>query len=59
MDKEGWAPVSVVASFNRIAQATQDFSVIVEAVKDSEVVETKDGIWVRRKNVDSGISTYV
>lgn len=46
MDKDGWAPVSVVASFNRVASATADFAVIVQAVKDSEIVEIQDGIKV-------------
>ena len=47
MDADGYLPVSVVASFNRIQAITQDMKFIIEAVKDSKVIETKDGIKVR------------
>ena len=42
MDKEGYLPVSLIASFNRVQALTQDITFIVQSVKDSEVVEVKD-----------------
>ena len=43
MDGEGYLPVSLIASFNRVKALTQDITFIVQSVKDSEVVEVKDG----------------
>ena len=43
MDSEGFVPVAVIAAFPRIEKTTKDVDLIVAAVKDSTVVETKDG----------------
>ena len=51
MDKEGYLPVSLIASFNRVQALTQDITFIVQSVKDSEVVEVKDGIKVSTRNL--------
>ena len=40
MDGEGWIPTSVIASFNRVRMLTPDLAVILEALRDSPVVET-------------------
>lgn len=49
MDAEGYLPVSLIASFNRVQALTQDITFIVQSVKDSEVVEVKDGIKVSQE----------
>ncbi len=46
MDSSGYLPVSLVASFNRVQALTQDVAFVVQAVKESAVVEVKDGIKV-------------
>lgn len=46
MDSGGWLPVSLIASFNRMQKLSTDITFIVQAVKDSEIVEVKDGIKV-------------
>ena len=43
MDSEGFLPVTLVASFNRVRSLTNDVTFIMQAVAQSEVVETKDG----------------
>lgn len=43
MDSEGFVPVSLIAAFPRMEKLTKDVDVILEAVKDSTVVETKEG----------------
>jgi len=49
MTPEGYLPISLVASFNRVQQLTQDITFIVESVVDSEIVEVKDGLMIRSK----------
>ena len=53
MDSEGFLPVTLVASFNRVRSLTNDVSFIVQAVQDSEIVEIKDGKF-RPKNNPEG-----
>ena len=43
MDPEGYLPVTLVASFNRVRSLTNDVTFIVDSVQDSKVVEVKDG----------------
>ena len=43
MDPEGYLPVTLVASFNRVRSLTNDVTFIVDSVQDSTVVEVKDG----------------
>ena len=43
MDSEGYLPVTLVASFNRVRSLTNDVTFIVDSVQDSTVVEVKDG----------------
>ena len=50
MTPEGYLPISLVASFNRVQQLTQDITFIVESVEDSEIVEVKDGLMIRSKD---------
>jgi len=47
MDVEGCLPVSLIASFNRVQYLTQDVAFIIKAVRDSDIVEVKDGVKVR------------
>lgn len=47
MDAEGFMPLSLIASFNRMKQLTRDVSLIIEACKDSKELEVKEDIWVR------------
>ena len=49
MDSEGWLPAALIASFRRMQTLSADISTIVQAVSDSDVVEIKDGVKVRRQ----------
>lgn len=50
MDAEGWIPLAVVANFNRVRMLTPDLMLIVEAVRDSDLVEvSKDSAFLRAK----------
>ena len=50
MDSEGWLPAALIASFRRMQTLSTDISTIVQAVSDSDVVEVKDGVKVRKKD---------
>ncbi|XP_062378037.1 la-related protein 1 isoform X4 [Sardina pilchardus] len=43
MDAKGFLPISLIASFHRVQALTTDVSLIVEALKNSTVVELVDG----------------
>ena len=47
MDSEGYLPVSLIASFNRVQALTSDINFIVQSVQDSDVVETTPSLKVR------------
>ncbi|XP_051149722.1 la-related protein 1C-like [Andrographis paniculata] len=49
MDDQGWVPISLVASFPRIKQMTNDISLVMESLRYSTVVEMQ-GDKVRRRN---------
>lgn len=49
MDADGYLPVDLIASFNRVQALTSDINFVVEAVQDSDVVEIKDGTRFRSK----------
>ena len=49
MDSDGYLPVSLIASFNRVQALTTDITFIVQAVENSDVVETKNGVKVRQR----------
>ena len=46
MSKDGFIPVSLIASFNRMKQLTQDVKLIVDVCKTSDKLEVKDEVWV-------------
>ena len=48
MDSDGCLPASLIATFNRVQALTQDVGLIVDAVKDSDVVEVIDGVKVQQ-----------
>jgi len=50
MTPEGYLPISLIASFNRVQQLSQDITFIVDSVEDSEIVEVKDGLMIRSKD---------
>ena len=51
MDAEGWIPLAVVANFNRVRMLTPDMMLIVEAVKDSLLVEVSaESTYLRAKD---------
>merc|ERR1712080_183504 len=54
MGSEGYIPISVIASFNRVQALTQDVTHVIafisQSLDGSEVVDVKDGISVRPKN---------
>ena len=43
MDPEGYLPVTLVASFNRVRSLTNDVTFILAAVQDSKIVQLHDG----------------
>lgn len=47
MDEQGFVPITLVASFNRIQALSSDVDFIIEAVKDSPSVEIVDNFRVR------------
>eukprot|EP01026_Neomeris_dumetosa_P033611 TRINITY_DN2687_c0_g1_i5.p1 TRINITY_DN2687_c0_g1~~TRINITY_DN2687_c0_g1_i5.p1 ORF type:complete len:863 (-),score=173.39 TRINITY_DN2687_c0_g1_i5:624-3212(-) len=49
MDSNGWAPLQVVASFNRMRMLTQSIAEIIRALQDSTVVELGYGGTMIRK----------
>lgn len=51
MSKDGFIPVSLIASFNRMKQLTQDVKLIVDVCKTSEKLEVKDEVWVSILNM--------
>ena len=52
MDADGYLPVSLIASFRRVQALTTDITFIVQAVENSDVVETKNGIKVWTHRID-------
>jgi len=50
MTPEGFLPVSLIASFNRVQQLSQDITFIVASVQDSTIVEVKDGLMIRPRD---------
>lgn len=53
MTSDGYLPISLIASFNRVQQLTQDITFIVASVDDSSVVEVKEGLLIRPKDSPS------
>lgn len=49
MDEEGYLPVTLIASFHRIQALSTDISLIIESVKESELLEIYKGFKVRCK----------
>lgn len=47
MSADGYLPISLIASFNRVQQLTQDITFIVSSLDGSEMVEVKDGLMIR------------
>lgn len=43
MDSEGYLPIHLIASFQRVQQLTQDFQKVLNAVESSSKLEMKDG----------------
>lgn len=46
MSKDGYIPVSLIASFNRMKALSHDVRLIVEVCKTSNKLEVKDEVWV-------------
>lgn len=46
MSKDGYIPVSLIASFNRMKQLTQDVKLIIDVCKTSDKLQVKDEVWV-------------
>lgn len=50
MNEEGWIPLHVIASFNRVRMLTPDLAMIMEALSDSSSVElSPDSLLIRPK----------
>uniref|UniRef100_A0A6U9QN93 HTH La-type RNA-binding domain-containing protein n=2 Tax=Picocystis salinarum TaxID=88271 RepID=A0A6U9QN93_9CHLO len=52
MDSNGWIPVSVIASFNRVMMLSSDTELIAEALQDSSIIELSPGSDMLRKRGD-------
>ncbi|KAJ8298225.1 hypothetical protein KUTeg_024756 [Tegillarca granosa] len=52
MDKEGYIPISLIASFHRVQALTQDVSLVIEALKESDCLELTDGALKVRGKID-------
>lgn len=50
MDAEGYLPVTLIASFNRVQGLTNDLTLVVEAINDSDKLELSNGFKVRTKH---------
>jgi len=51
MDEEGWVSIAMIANFRRIASMTSEFSMILDAVTSSPMLEThSQGQKVRLKD---------
>ncbi|XP_047498985.1 la-related protein 1B-like isoform X2 [Penaeus chinensis] len=50
MSKDGYIPVSLIASFNRMKQLTQDVKLIIDVCKTSDKLQVKDEVWLRTKH---------
>jgi len=48
MDSEGYLPISLIASFHRVQALTQDVSLVIQALQQSEVLQLKDCIKVSK-----------
>ena len=46
MDSEGYLPISLIASFHRVQALTQDITLVIQALQQSEVLQLKDSIKV-------------
>ncbi|XP_059481734.1 la-related protein 1B isoform X2 [Neocloeon triangulifer] len=49
MDSEGYLPVTLIASFHRVQALTHDFAKVIEAIKDSTLLDICDDVKVRTK----------
>lgn len=50
MDSEGYLPVTLIASFHRVQQLTNNLSLVVEAITNSDKLELSNGFKVRTKH---------
>ena len=42
MDAEGFLPVTLIASFNRVQCMTTDFSLVIDAMRESDKLEMSE-----------------
>jgi len=49
MDREGWLPIELIATFNRLRHLTTDIGIVTEALKLSPELEVCDG-YVRKRH---------
>lgn len=49
MDEGGFLPISLIASFHRVQALTQDVSLVVDALTNSNTVEIIDGVKLRTR----------
>ncbi|XP_054708876.1 la-related protein 1B-like [Uloborus diversus] len=50
MDADGYIPISLVASFNRVQALTKDITKVLESISASDNLEVKDNSLVRTRN---------
>jgi len=42
MDSEGYLPIKLIASFQRVQNMTHDYNIVVSAIMSSEILEVKE-----------------
>jgi la-related protein 1 len=64
MDSQGWIPISLLASFNRVRQLTLDPQLVRDVLAISQIVEMRDdcvrmggGEWTQFVLADAPVST--
>lgn len=50
MDKEGFLPITLIASFRRIQSVTEDLSLVIESITKSDKLELAQGYMIRTRN---------
>ena len=55
MDGEGYLPLELIASFQRVQNMTQDINLVIAAIKDSDMVELKGRVSYLKKSISTSL----
>lgn len=58
MDEEGFLPVTLIASFHRVQALTNDVSLVINAISDSDKLEMQGGFKVRTRETPTKWPIY-